>query len=65
MVEKVLAFERLQSDFDELSSELGMVNKTVKTPGQRNYIESFDDETIDSVNAIYALDFELGSYPTL
>jgi len=65
MVEKILAFERLKSDFDQLSGEVGLVNKTVTTPRQRNYMESFDKGTMDSVNAIYARDFELGSYPRL
>ncbi len=61
----ILGFERLKNDFDKLSNGIGLTNKIVQTTGNRNYMEYFDTETINIVNAIYFRDFELGSYPMI
>ena len=62
LVNKLMQFERLKDDFDQLAIALELENEIVKTTKERDYLKYFDRETIDIVNSIYIRDFELGSY---
>ena len=65
VVTELLRFEQLKQDFNALLSRYGMHTDAIRPFREQNFVDYFDRDTLDRVNAIYASDFTLGGYNML